>query len=129
MSELLFRAIQGGRPVAIGRATSDEVSALAGPVVPVAVRDDINRWNLIAIRDPLVRGMQIHALGWRRRLGTTWITSPIVSIGAASATISTSSAHSYALGKPDGADIDPVLADHLLYALRTWGLIGIEPAS
>ncbi len=129
MSKLLFRATQGDRPVAIGRATSDEVSALAGRVVPAAVRDDIDRWNLIAIRDPLGRGIQIHALGWRRRLGNTWITSPIVSIDAASAMVSTSSAHSYALGEPNGADIDPDLADHLLYALQTWGLLRIERAS
>jgi hypothetical protein len=129
VSELLFRATQGDRPVVIGRATTDEVSALAGPVGPAAVRDDIDRWNLIAIRDPLGRGTQIHTLGWRRRLGNTWITSPIVRIDATSAMVSTSSAHSYALGEPNDADIDPDLAGHLLYALRTWGLIGIERAS
>jgi len=113
----------------IGRATPDEKLALAGPVDSTAVRDDIDRWNLIAIRDLAGRGTQFHALGWRRGLANTWITSPIVNIATTSTLVSTSSAHSYVLGEPDGIDIDPDLVDHLLYALRTWGLMSIESAS
>lgn len=129
MSGHLFRATHDGRPMVIGRATLDEVSALIGHVDPAAARDEIDRWNLIAVRERLGHGLQIHALGWRRRLGNTWITSPLVSIAARSTMVSTSSGHSYRLGEPDGAEVDPDLMDHLLYALRTWGLSDIEPAS
>ena len=129
MSEVLFRATCRDRPVVIGRATPDELSTLADPVDLAATRDDIDRWNLIAIRDPSGRGTQIHALGWRRRLENTWITSPIIGINVYPAMVRTSSAHSYGLGEPGGTAMDPELMDHLLFALRTWRFVGIEPGS
>jgi hypothetical protein len=118
MTDLLFEASYHGSPVAVGRATDDEIAALAGTVGRGS--DVLERWSLVAIRDP-ARGPEVHALGWRMLLGNTWITSPVIVVDLATGAVRTRSGNAYLLGSRDRADLDPELLEHLAYALRTWG--------
>ena len=116
----LFHASYRGRSVVIARAGTDELAALIQPVEDTVSRDNLDRWSLIAIRDPGRDRVNIHALGWRIILQTTWITSRLVSLDLGAQALATLSGHVYLLGKPDSPELDPELRDHLAYALSHW---------
>ena len=122
---VLFRAAYRGCPVAVGPATEAELAALA-PAPGPAPRDSLERWTLVAIRYDRGRGTQVHALGWGTALGNTWITSVLTGVDAGVGRVATTSRHAYSLGAADGPELDPVLREHLAYALQTWRLGGIE---
>ena len=92
-----------------------------------AASDVLEHWSLIAIGGLGEGCADVHALGWRRGLSNTWITSPLVAVDLAAQAIQTMSGHVYALGRRDNpAGMQPELADHLDYALRTWGFVNLR---
>ncbi len=117
-----FRATFQGAPQTIGHATTEEIAALAGQVGVDAAHpldDVLDSWSLVAIRS--VSATTVHALGWRRRLANTWITSKIVALSTTEGAVRTTSGAAYFLADPDQHELHPKLRAHLIYALTTWG--------
>ncbi len=126
--ELLFRAALDGAQVTVGHATPEEIEALAGTVglTDGHMADDfLELWSLIAVRSK--SEIDLHGLGWRRRIANTWITSPLVAISVTEAAIRTTSGKVYLLGRRDTRELEPELRAHLDYALRTWGYDDVRP--
>ena len=76
----MFRATYRSRPVVIGQATAEELTAVTRNIHTGACRDCLARRTLVAIRDPGRPQVNIHALGWRLALQHTWITSRLVAV-------------------------------------------------
>ena len=124
---VILRATHRGAPVTVARADRGELTALAGPARSTEFRDEIEDWNLVAIRG-LEKGTEVHALGRRVALGNEWITSPIAAVSPGPTAVETASGHSYRLARQDGARMEPALLEHLAYALRSWGFDNIRTA-
>ena len=122
-ADILFRAVYRGDPVTVTHAKDAEIELLAGEVGPT--KDTLKLWSIVAIR--YSKATEIHALGWRRLLENTWITSPLVAADLAAGSIRTRSGNAYSLGIRDDKELDPVLRDHLAYALRTWRFDDVRP--
>jgi hypothetical protein len=119
---VLFRATDKGVPQAACHATPEEIQALAGPIgvsVGHPPDDTLDYWSLISIRSSVENS--IHALGWRRLMENTWITSRVLAINMTMGTVRTGSGAFYFLGIQDQRELDPELRAHLMYALGVWG--------
>lgn len=125
-ASLLLEATYHGNAISVGHADEAELALLAGAVASAGVRDELELWSLVAIRDPAGRGTEVHALGWRTDLANTWITSPLTAVDLTASIVSTRSGHSYQLGTPDTPELNPELRGHLAYALRTWGFDDVD---
>ena len=125
MSEL-FRATYRGRPVVIGQASAEELFVITRDVDTAACRDCLERWTLVAIRDPGRPQVRIHALGWRSTLQNTWITSRLVAVDTVRCAVSTMSGHVYRLEQARAGDPEPELRSHLQYALHQWGFEDVQ---
>lgn len=117
----LFSATWHGRAATIGLATRAELGSITSPERPGSVQDVMRPSMLIAVREDGCRDVEIHALGWRMSLLTTWITSTLVSIDTARTVIRTSSGRVYGLEDLQDSECIPTLLGHLDYALRRWG--------
>ena len=117
---VLLHAVYRGRAISVGWATDVELDAIRGPVLH-NVRDVLESWFLVAIRDPGGLGTQVHALGWRPKMANTWITSALTSVEQDGNLVATRSGHAYRLACRGEAENAPILLDHLIYTLRTWG--------
>jgi hypothetical protein len=127
MTGELFTATHRGRVKVVGQATENELAAITKPVAVEASRDFLERWSLVAIRDADRPGVEIHALGFRPKLRTTWITSPLTGVDMTSRAVATWSGHVYVLGQADdGPDLNPELRAHLGYALKAWGFNDVQ---
>ncbi len=119
---LPIQATYRGRLVEVGRATANELAALAATAPLEEAIDTLERWSLIAIWGLEEGGAEVHALAWRRGLPNAWITSPLVAVDLANGAIKTLSGHIYGLGRPDEpGSLVPDLLYHLDYSLRRWG--------
>ncbi len=124
---LPLEATHRGRPVTAGHATPEEVAALMATSPLEAAIDVLEHWSLIAIRGLGGGGLEVHALGWRRALANTWITSALSAIDLAAREVRTSSGHVYRLGRPDSREnLQPALLEHLDYALHRWGFVDLR---
>ncbi len=119
--DALFSATWHGRPAIVGLATQVELRRITNGKRPDSVLDVMRPAMLIAIREDGLQDAEIHALGWRTSLCTTWITSALVGIDATRTVIRTSSGRVYGLEDLQDEAGVPVLLDHLAYALRRWG--------
>ncbi len=126
-SDLLFRATSYGNLVEVGLASGAELAVIAGVVEPASARDTLETWSLVAIHHLADRRTEVHALGWRRHLDNTWITSRLVSFDPDTKAVGTQSGHTYRLGTEDVPGLSPELRDHLAYALHTWGFTDVRP--
>lgn len=125
--DLLRRAMHRGRPVEVGYTRREDLVDKMTAFEPTQIRDELEGWATIAIRTAGQLARTVHAIGWRRRLANTWITSPLVAIRLGPATVKTRSGACYALIGPS-AVLDRELEDHLDYALNVWGLRDIRPS-
>ncbi|WP_158747679.1 hypothetical protein [Acidisphaera sp. L21] len=121
----LLHASHCGRPVEVGVATDAEVAALQAPV-SVKARDMLERWTLIAIRNVSFNGVELHALGWRRGLQNSWITSALTIVDLPARLVATRSGNAYGLAEADVEGLSPELAEHLAYALSMWGFSDVR---
>lgn len=124
---LLFRATFRGSRMVIAHAETMELGPLLGSLAHEPIRDTLTSWSLVAIRSEDNLPSEIHALGWRLEEANTWITSPVTSLDQEAQMIRTRSGAIYRLGAPDGDGIRPDLLRHLVYALRVWGYVDVEP--
>lgn len=120
-TRILFAATHHGQPVTVCHADEVELAAFAGTFATAEARDELEAWSPIAIRNLARDVAAVHALGWRPGIMNTWITSALRTVDTAAGTVSTSSGHTYTLGRRDDPDLDPELRGHLAYALRRWG--------
>lgn len=123
----LFEAMLGDNPIVVARASQDELAPLAGTVENMAVRDRLDLWSLVVIRDRDGAQMQVHALGWARRQHSTCLTSALTRVGLARSAVATESGSAYQLGQPAGAEISRELLDHLDHVLRLQGVTDVRP--
>ena len=123
---ILTRPTFRGHPTTVGIPTATELQALSGAAVTGEIRDELLPWCLIAIRVLDGRSTKVHALGWRSMLQNTWITSALTTVDVAAGLVWTSSGHGYKLGGGVGSELSPMLREHLLYALLTWGFDDVE---
>ncbi len=124
----IFQATHEGVPVTIGHATRGEVKAMEGPVgvaVGYPPDDTLDHWNLIVIRSS--PATTLHALGWRRIVANTWLTTRIVAIDTTMDIVRTRSGAAYYLNFQYPCELDPDLRAHLAYGLRMWGYKDIQP--
>jgi hypothetical protein len=118
---VLFTVTCRGTLFSVGHATEAEIACLGGGEEPTDVRDVLELWSLIAIRDPTGRRTAIYALGWRAHLQSTWITSPLVGIDLNRCQVATSLGQCYRLLEPDAPGLEPRLRGHLAVALLRRG--------
>ena len=117
----LFGATRRGVPVIVGHADRAGLATLAGDVGREASLDVLDSWSIVSIGRADGSGATLHALGWRVGLVITWITSPLCAVDLAGEAVRTFSGNVYTLGEADAPGLQPLLRDHLVYALRTWG--------
>jgi hypothetical protein len=120
----LFEAVRDGVPVTVTLAKESEIENIARPLS--SGQDVLEFWSLIAFRFEDAR-CEIHALGWRRYLSNTWITSRIVGVDLTTGAIRTRSGRQYWLGDRDQPTLAPELRSHLRYALQKWGFDDVRP--
>ena len=112
----------------VGHASTEELSVIARSVDAAGCRDCLERWTLVAFRDPGHPQADVHALGWRLALENTWITSRLVAVDALARAVATMSGHVYGLGRADVEELEPELRDHLRHALREWRFEDVQEA-
>jgi hypothetical protein len=89
--------------------------------------DSLDEWSLISMPTPGPgSAIGIHALGWRRGLRNTWITSVITAVDLTGLLVSTKSGKIYRLGRRGDAELACEFREHLRYALDTWGFSDIR---
>jgi hypothetical protein len=114
----LFTVTRRGAVFIVGHATTEELAALEESEDPTAkVQDVVELWSLIAVRDQAGRRTDIHALGWRAHLQSTWITPPLVGVNLNRCQVTTVSGHSFRLLEQDAPGLEPRLRSHLADAL------------
>ena len=117
----LFQATHRGRRIIVDHASAEELAALSTNSTFGLPRDTLESWSLVALRNLDCHGSKVHALGWRVGLANTWITSALTMVDLPRGLVATQSGHAYSLGEKDCQELEPVLREHLLYALGRWG--------
>lgn len=123
----LFTGERPGRRLQAGIADATDMAALPGYGEPGALRDMLDPWLLIALREDC-RATTVHLLGWRRGLGNTWITSPLTAADFGAGIVLTRSGRVYGLAGAALPSPGACLLDHLRYALETWGWCDVQPS-
>lgn len=108
--------------VELGLATTDEINALQTNIPQkYLVKDVIDDWRLIALRDKTSGQAQLLLLGYSQTENVSWLTSSVIQIDLDNHCIMTKSLSKYALGTKGEGEPSRGQLMHICATFHQWG--------
>lgn len=114
--------------VALGLATEVELQALAARIPDGQLKDIIDDWRLVSLRDLNAGVAHVILLGYSQFEATPWTTSAVTALDQAAGLVRTRSGSLYSLGVHGEGEPDSQQLIHLCATLHHWGsgpLLGV----